>query len=651
MTIPVTMRRLAVAGVAAALVAPVPVVRAAGHGGGADEIYVAPWGRDRWPGTLARPFATLARAQRAVRGRTARMDADIVVNLRAGTHRLTAPLRLAEAAGDSGRNGHRVIYQAYGYGTSHEEPVTVSGGRTISSWRPDPSLKDVWRADAGNLETRQLYVNDRRATRASLGVGLPGTVRTTKTGYITDSTVPQTWRNPADIEFVYTFPLWAEARCGVAGITGDARRSTITMDPACWKLARAEYEDDSEPISGPTGIENSASFLATPGSWYLDRSRPGHHVLLYRPRAGEDMRGARVIAPVLQTLVSGRGGAKRPLHDVAFRGLTFAHATWLAPNQPAGYVSSWSLYKRPGVKSWLTVPGNIAFSLADRISLEGNRFTHLGAQALEITRNTSDVTVRGNEFTDVSDGAILLGVPLPAASGTISDTHVTDNWIHRIGVEYRAASGIWNTAGKDTVLDHNQINDVPYNGILSGRDPDLPGLTRGARITGNRIFDTNRLLADGGGIYLRGRQGSSLADGALIAGNAVTDSPHNPFDIGIYTDDTIEWVTVRGNVIYRYRGSIGGCSETAQGRPVRNVRYQANFWDDTVPDDVKRRPYPGTWPSAADDCGDPENLTFTGNTRLSPGHPDQACLTIPACASIITISGPHQPFRNRLRLG
>jgi hypothetical protein len=47
-----------------------------------EQLYVAPWGRDSWPGTLQNPFATIARAQRAVRERSARMDGDIVVNLR-----------------------------------------------------------------------------------------------------------------------------------------------------------------------------------------------------------------------------------------------------------------------------------------------------------------------------------------------------------------------------------------------------------------------------------------------------------------------------------------------------------------------------------------------------------------------------------------
>jgi hypothetical protein len=71
------------------------------------QLHVAPWGDDSSPGTAGLPFATLQRAQQAVRASTAGMKKDIVVNLHRGTHVLTEPLVLSDAAGDSGQNGHR----------------------------------------------------------------------------------------------------------------------------------------------------------------------------------------------------------------------------------------------------------------------------------------------------------------------------------------------------------------------------------------------------------------------------------------------------------------------------------------------------------------------------------------------------------------
>ncbi|TLS48181.1 right-handed parallel beta-helix repeat-containing protein [Streptomyces montanus] len=619
------------------------------------QLYVAPWGRDSWPGTLGRPFATPGRAQQAVRERAPRMASDLVVNLRGGTYTLRAPLRLSEAAGDSGRNGHRVIYQAYGYGTPRQERVTLSGGRQVSGWRSDQRLRGFWRADVGGLETRQLYVDGRRAARlAREGTGFDGTLKATRTGYVTTSAVPRTWRNPGDIEFVYRSG-YVEGRCGVAGVSGSARRTTITMDQPCWDLAQALYEGP-ELLEAPASVENSPSFTLKPGSWYLDRSRPGHHELLYFPRPGEDMRRARVVAPVLETLVTGTGSPSRPLHDIGFRGLTFAYATWLAPSEPAGFPAAWSMYLRPGKGEdarLLTVPGTVAFRTAERITLEDNRFTHLGAQALELSENSSYNTVDGNVISDVSDGGILMGVVPPHQKGTNRGNRITNNWIHHIGREYHAASGIWDTATQETTLAHNQINDVPYSGILSGPSDDLRGIMHRNRILNNRVFATNRLLADGGGIYLRGEQGSSFADGAVISGNAVTDSKYGDWNIGIYTDDSTNWVTVDGNTVYDYVAAVGGCSEEWGNRPVQNVRYRGNFWDDAVPDWLEPRDYPGAWPPAdkeneEDGCGDPHRLEFTGNSLLPSTHPGHACAGAPACAAVLANSGPLPSYRRHL---
>ncbi|KND40202.1 hypothetical protein IQ63_00650 [Streptomyces acidiscabies] len=602
------------------------------------QLYVAPWGKDSWPGTFRQPFATPGRAQREARGR-----AGAVVNLRGGTYALKAPLRLTGA--DSG-----VVYQAYGYGSSRAERVTFSGGRVVSGWLPDGRSKGAWRAEVGALETRQLYVEGRRAERFAGGVG--GKLTVTRTGYVTGSSAPSRWRRAGDVEFVYRSG-YVEGRCGVAGVSrgadkGAARGFVITMDEPCWSLVRELYASD-ELLAAPVAVENSPSFRARPGSWYLDRSRPGRHALLYVPRAGEDMRRARVVAPVLESLVSGVG-----VRDVAFRGLTFAYATWLAPSSPAGFPAAWSMYLRPDGKL-LTVPGAVSFRGVERVALTGNRFTHLGAQAVEL-RDSSGSSVVGNVISDTSDGGIALGVLPPEEKGVNRGNRVTDNWIHHTGREYRASSAIWDSATQETVLAHNQVNDVPYTGILSGPSEDLRGIMRGNRIVGNRVFATNRVLVDGGGIYLRGEQGRSFADGAVISGNAVTGSRYGIWNVGIYTDDSTNWVTVADNAVYDYVASIGGCSEEWGGRPVRNVRYRGNFWDDTVPDWVPRRSYPGAWPPAdttnpEEGCGDPHGLTFTANTLLPTTAPGRACAADRRCAAVVAQAGPRPGWRRGLGLG
>src|SRR5437867_4065834 len=73
--------------------------------------YVAPAGDDLNAGTLERPFASLRRAQQAIRLKAG------TVFLRGGTYYL--PEKLVLSAEDSGSKAAPVVYQAYG----KEQPV------------------------------------------------------------------------------------------------------------------------------------------------------------------------------------------------------------------------------------------------------------------------------------------------------------------------------------------------------------------------------------------------------------------------------------------------------------------------------------------------------------------------------------------------
>ena len=189
-----------------------------------DEIsfYVSPAGNDGNPGTLAAPFATLPRAQQAVAAIRADMHKDISVYLRGGTYPLTSTLALGD--GDSGSNGYYVNYRAY----NGEAPV-ISGGVAITGWTPYDSVKNIWRAPAPSLQTRQLYVNGARATRAR-NATLPGAVieRITAWGvsYHTTDTSIQGWPNPTEIELAFNGFLqgagkggvWTHNRCSVQSV-------------------------------------------------------------------------------------------------------------------------------------------------------------------------------------------------------------------------------------------------------------------------------------------------------------------------------------------------------------------------------------------------------------------------------------------------
>ena len=587
------------------------VVAAPAQPVGAVELFVSPSGRDSWPGTKSRPFATLGRAQRAVRGQTAGMSSnDIVVNLRGGTYRLRRPLRLSAAAGDSGENGRAVVYQAYGYETGAQERVVISGGRRITGWRRAENAHGAWRANVGDLETRQLFVDGRRAQRTALGRGLPGKAIRVQSGYATRNTVPQTWRHPEDIELVFNggkggIP-YSEARCGVSRIRGDAKWSLITVDEPCWSNLKKAYDTEVRGArpAPPTDVENSLSLLREPGSWYLDRSRPGRHVLYYLPRRREDPRRVPVVAPVLERLVVGAGTADAPLHDLAFRGLTFSHATWLAPNARTGFPQIIGSWFRSGGKGFDRMPGQVAFRAAERISIEGNHFTHLGGLALVLSRAGSNNTVRDNVVDDVSGG----GVEVRGPGG---GNRVEDNRVHHIGIDYRSSVGISLEGSRGATVTHNQVNDVPYTGIWG----ESPG---GLHVEDNLVFNAAGTVPDGGGIYLPFAQGTSFDDGAVVRGNVV----HHAGGTGIYPDVGADWVTLERNVLY-------GSDNAVAGVQPRRIRIADNYWDD-------HKPF--WWPKDTPTKG----ITLVGNMLLPRANPAAVCRGDATCASILATAGPRK---------
>ncbi len=609
------------------------------------KFYVSPSGHDNWPGTKQRPFETLRRAQQAVRQATHWMHSDVVVNLRAGTHVLDQPLRLSDAKGDSGRHGNKVVYQAYGYGTRREENAIVSGGRRITGWKRVAGQPGVWRAPVGDLVTRHLFVNGERASMSALGGGLPGTLEGTKTGYVTDSTDPQSWDNPGEIELVYTGAFsWSEPRCGIDEISGDANSTTITMDQPCFewsqKMFATEWEGTYYPLIDPTAVQNSSSFLNDPGEFYLDRSQPGQHVLMYVPRPGEDMRRANVIAPTLETLVESRGKPGNRLHDVVFRGLTFAHATWLAPSEPAGFVHYWAhTYYNGGEvnmatgdfptnEDLLSVPGNLSFHGVDRIDFEDDRFVKLGAAAVEFSHDSGYNSVVGSVFTDVSGGGVWMGPSAPETGGPNPGNRIENNWVHDIGVEFPGSAGLLLQGTQDSVIAHNQVNDVPYSGIVLAHSGDLDNAgpaTTGQKVLNNYVFDALKRLSDGGGIYISGPQGSTYGDGALIRGNVVHDVPY----LGIYADFYATWETIRENVTYRTTYSSGGYCPII-------VNYEGNFWDNENVAYAGECPPP--WPE----------VTYKDNTLLPETDPAGACAAITACKGILTKAGLEREYRHLL---
>ena len=501
-----------------------------------NSLYVAVDGNDGATGTIDAPLKTIERARDIVRTKNAGMATDITVNLRGGTYYLKEPLHFEPL--DSGSNNHYVIYQSYS-----GEKAIISGGRPIVDWMLHDAERNIWKAQAGDLNTRQLYVNGKRAIRARSKGPLPGAIAT-ENGFTTTDTAMAAWRNIGDIEFVFN-AMWNQPRCGVEKIEG----ASITMKQPGLDMCRHKA---GTVVDLPEWIENAYELLDSEGEWYLDRAEK---MIYYKPRAGEDMASSTVIAPVLETLISGDGGIDKPVHHLRFEGLTFSHATWLRPNDNNGFAEIQICFCRHPqatvannweMDTWVKTPANITFKYGKSIIFEQNRFSHLGACGLGFEAGSQGNMIAGNEFTDISASAIQLGDGnnnMPKDKRDIlRDNAVSNNYIHHIGAEYPGGVAIAVLYGQGTQILHNEIAHLPYTGISIGWGWGAPSIARDSIIAYNHIHDYMSALIDGGGIYSLGSQPGNIYHSNWI------HNQNNYFG-GIYLDDGARHITVMNNVV------------------------------------------------------------------------------------------------------
>jgi hypothetical protein len=559
-------------------------------------IWVSVDGKDSNPGTEASPFATLQRAQAAVRGRLEKGSGDVIVNIDEGIHRLTEPLHLDSR--DSGRDGHTVTWRSV-----PGKHATLSGARSVpsSAWNVHDSTKNIWSAQVGPTDTRQLYVDGQVATRArtsdypvgflphwtadGVGSGIQYVVSDQNPAEWRD---PSTWSNPSGVSAV-TLDQWKIMSVPVTSVTppSGGTPGLLTMAQPAWNNANSF---DSTTPGAPaiwgfwqvTHFENAYQFLDEPGEWYLDQSTG---TLYYEPRPGEDMHNADVEIPVLQSLVTGDGTADHPIENLQFENLTFEGATWLAPDGPEGYVADQSGMLLTGTNEHNVVghvqhptptPGNIEFSHPRNITFTGNVFRQLGAAALSLDTGSQNNVISNNLFVDTSSAAIqLAGVSLTDAHPTnpgdeSASNTVTGNFIQRSGREYWDSAAVLVGFARATLIEHNTITDVPWTGIAIGwgwglLDPSgylgLPGATSGmwgtytdptpnrdSVVRDNHIDRFMQKLFDGGAIYTTGQQGPDMDHGILIEGNLATNKRADGGANTFYTDGGTRYATLRRNV-------------------------------------------------------------------------------------------------------
>lgn len=586
-------------------------------------FYVSPDGDDDNPGSEALPFATLQKAQEAVRGANDAMTGDIVVYLRGGSYVLSAPLALDEE--DSGTEGHSVIFAAYG----NEKPV-VEGGRDLTGWTLYDAANHIYAAPAADLRTRQLYINGIRAIRARMEAPLTNAVKTTA-GYTSDDVWLTGLARPDDVEAVFK-AAWTSPRIGVTGITYQSGKAAVALNSSLWSavMNRSHLEQ--------WYLENAYEFIDQAGEWYLDDQS---ETIYYKPRPGENMATARVTAPVLENLINIEGSSvDTPTGNIRFEGVGFAYTTWMQPTSEGGWNDEQNNYK---VGTYEMPEAAVNVQYAHDITFERCDFSKMGGTGVNLLKGVQDHLIEGSRFFDISGSAVNAGQTSKTSASVynpsdarmiLKNNDIVNNYIHDIGVEYKSATAVTVAFPMDIDISHNEIFNIPYSGISFFGSVYAPvTTTKNARVEDNFVHDLmGDGIFDGGAIYAFGVTGGTTADPNLISGNYIKNQMNRYATI--YMDQSSDFWKIENNVvdlrdqpiwddIYDTYWAFANIN-THDIRLDGNYSTTSAFWNKSSSDSITKTNdhiYPeGNWPAAAQ--------AIIANAGLEPAYQDIALGTI-----------------------
>jgi len=574
------------------------------------EFHAAPDGAEDAAGTAADPLSLTAAQRRA---REFRRLADeppaepVRIVLHGGRYALDQPWFVRPE--DSGTAASPTIFEA-----APEQSPVFCGGIPVTGWArldepvaglPGEAAGKVWVADAPFVggrprEFRQLWVGGRKAVRA----------RTPDTGELDRVLAWDTEREVATIpaptgiagdlgalEFVI-YQQWEIALLRVREWESDGERVRLRFHQP---ESRIQFEHPwpapimTDEYRAPFFLQNALCLLDAPGEWFHDLV---NHRLYYWPREGEDL--ATAVVPVQETLLEVAGTLDRPVRHVRFEGLRFQHTAWMRPAR-FGHVPHQAgmqmteAYKMlpPGTpeksglenQAWVErPPGAARIRAAHDLGFERCRFERLASAGLDAEHGIRRLEVEGCVFRDIAgnglqlgrfqDGGIETHMPyLPADDREVSARlRIANNLITDCANEDWGCIGIAAGYVRESVIEHNDISDLPYTGISLGWGwTRLTTAQRDNRVRANRITRIGRILYDCAGVYHL-----SASPGTWITENHVGPVVMSPYTAKphwghLYLDEGSSYVTVRDNW-------------TASDKKILNNNGPANTYENNGPE-------------------------------------------------------------------
>ena len=522
-------------------------------------VYVSPDGDDANPGTEARPFKTIARAQEAIRNTQTDEKGNKEVHILAGEYVLTEPLRFGPEDGGSVADQYRQVFYE-----GHD--ATITGGKRITGFReiepglvvanvPEAKVLPVGIPTLGQWSFRDLYVNDQRRVRARfpnegwLRVKQAGEDRRTNFFFNDDDGIKAV-RDLDKVELVFLHD-WSITRTPVKSI--DTEKSQLTV-PIKIGAGHAFFAINGFEQHARYFLENSIEYLDAAGEWFLDTDEGK---LYYRLCEGERADTIEVIAPVVTQLLVVEGTVERPVENLHFVGLHFAHAAFNEKPQKtywgiqaASFASPNSSGDGAGLNenftSSLPADAAVQYDFTQNCTIDHCTFRHLGENGLWLRKFCTSNIIERCLFEDIGANGVMIGTHVN--SNTAKCNSMIFSTAARTGKTLYGSVGIWIGLTENSTIDRCEVFDTPYTGISLGWTwNDSPTAARENMILNCHLHHHMQMLSDGGAIYTLGRQ-----PGSRLTFNRIHDIPANVGSAesnGMFLDEGTSEFTIDYNLI------------------------------------------------------------------------------------------------------
>jgi parallel beta-helix repeat protein len=393
-----------------------------------------------------------------------------------------------------GASGSPITYGAYGTGSKPK----IYGSEKITGWKQHSG--NIYKASFSK-NINQLFINEARIRPA----------RWPNTGYANidskSSSVSFT-SNALNSSINYKGAVWF-SRTGVyhtevRTITGQSSK-TLTIDTA--------------PHSGLDANEgfilmNKLEFLDQGGEWFYDNSTKT--VYLWTPK-GDSPANYTVMGSTYDY------GLYSAYNHIKVEQIEFshqAHSSIFTDGQTHVTIDNVNMYNpdKIGVYNTTSAKGNYVISNSKVVGAN-HQGTHIRMPGISIT---------DSEFSDIA---------------LFENLGLSGNGTYYFGTAVYAV-------GEGTVIRHNRIRNVGYNGIFFADGNN--------KIEYNFIENTNLIKSDGGGIYTTQPSYAKPTTGSVVRYNIVINTlgsnlgmPYRHFSDGIYIDESAAGVTVEYNTVYK----------------------------------------------------------------------------------------------------